>query len=102
MGIQLRIETHPRKKVEYYSHAHLNEFVVIKEYAVFNPFPPHTIPRSYRILSLLIHISPNNCAINMIQVGKLVVNALAIHCAFQTMSIGPLLMKLLYLYVMRW
>ena len=38
----LRIETHPRKKVEYYSHAHLNEFVVIKEYAVFNPFPPHT------------------------------------------------------------
>jgi hypothetical protein len=29
----LRIETHhPRKKVENYSHAHLNEFVVIKEY----------------------------------------------------------------------
>ena len=68
--------------------------------------PPPTAPegRSYRILSLLIHISPNNCAINMIQVGKLFVNVLAIHCAFQTMSmsIRPLLMKLLYLYVMRW
>lgn len=55
----LRIETHPRKKVEYYSHAHLNEFVVIKEYAVFNPFPPHTIP--YRVptaFCLYLFISP--------------------------------------------
>ncbi len=34
-----------------------------------------------RILSLAIHISPNNGVINTVQSGKLVVNVLAMHCA---------------------
>jgi hypothetical protein len=34
-----------------------------------------------RILSLAIHISPNNGTINTIQFGKVVVNVLTIHCA---------------------
>ena len=38
-------------------------------------------PRLDRILSLAIHISPNNGAINTVQRGKLVVNVLAMYCA---------------------
>ena len=38
-------------------------------------------PRLDRVLSLAIHISPNNGAINTVQSGKLVVNVLAMHCA---------------------
>ena len=45
----------------------------------FNPFPPRTVFGP--LLSLAIHISPNNSAINMIQNGKLVVNVLVMHCA---------------------
>jgi hypothetical protein len=36
-------------------------------------------PRLDRVLSLAIHISPNNGAINTVQSGKLVVNVLAMH-----------------------
>ena len=36
-------------------------------------------PRLDRVLSLAIHISPNNGAINTVQSGKLVVNLLAMH-----------------------
>ncbi len=37
--------------------------------------------RLVRVLSLAIYISPKNGAISSIQIGKVVVNVLAMHCA---------------------
>jgi hypothetical protein len=52
-----------------------------------------------RILSLAIHISPNNGAINMIQTDKLVVNVLTMHWELWIIIIGPVLVMILYHYM---
>ena len=50
-------------------------------------------------LVLGIHISPNNCPMDIILSAKVVDSVLAMHCELSIISIGPLLMKLLYLYM---
>ncbi len=50
-------------------------------------------------LVLGIHISPNNGLMDMISIAKVVGDVLAMHCEPSIISIGPSLMKLLYLYV---
>jgi hypothetical protein len=53
-------------------------------------------------LVLGIHISPNNGPMDMIPSAKVVGSVLTMHCEPSIISIGPLLMKLLYLYVKGW
>ncbi len=55
--------------------------------------------RLVHVLAVAIHISPNNGPMDMIPKAKLVVSVLAMHYEPSIISIGPLLMKLLYLYV---
>ncbi len=55
-----------------------------------------------RHLAVAIHISPSNGPIEMILSANLVVSVLAMHCEPSIISIGPLLIKLLYLYVKGW
>ena len=55
-----------------------------------------------RVLSLAIHISPNNGVINTIQIGKLVVNMLAILCSFGISMIGPFWGTIWYHYISGW
>ncbi len=58
--------------------------------------------RLVHLLAVAIHISPNNGPMDMIPIAKLVASVLAMHCEPSIISIGPLLMKLLYLYVKGW
>ncbi len=53
-------------------------------------------------LAVAIHISPSNGPIEIIPSAKLVVSVLTMHCEPSIISIGPLLIKLLYLYVKGW
>ena len=54
------------------------------------------------ILSLAIHISPNNGAIDTVQSGKLVVIVLAMHCALWIIIFGLLLVTIWYHYISGW
>jgi len=56
-------------------------------------------PRLDHILSLAIHISPNNGVINTVQSGKLVVNVLAMHCALSIIIFGLILVAIWYHYI---
>ncbi len=58
--------------------------------------------RLVHFLAIAIHISPNNGPMDMIPSTKVVGSVLAMHCEPSIISIGPLLIKLLYLYVKGW
>jgi hypothetical protein len=64
----------------------------------FTSMPLLTLSRLGRhlvgVLSLAIHISPNNGPINMILSAKPLYYVLPIHFACSSMSIGPLVAKL--------
>jgi hypothetical protein len=47
-----------------------------------------------RFFALLEHISPDNGLIEMIQLGKVFIDVLAMRCACSIMQIGPLVAKL--------
>ena len=51
-------------------------------------------PRLDRVLSLAIHISPNNGPINMVSVAKLIYYVPPLHIACLIIQIGPLVAKL--------
>ncbi len=51
-------------------------------------------PRLDRVLSLAIHISPNNGTINMVSVAKWIYYILPLHIACLIIQIGPLVAKL--------
>ena len=59
-------------------------------------------PRLDRVLSFVIHVSPNNGVINTVQSGKLVVNVLAMHCALWIIIFGLLLVTIWYHYISGW
>ncbi len=50
-------------------------------------------------MAVAIHISPNNGPMDMVLRAAAVGSVLAMHCEPSIISIGPLLMKLLYLYM---